>query len=702
LWMLNFPDYVFSKDVFIYGSDYRMYAAKPQQGLFRMSFFPEGGDVIAGLPNRIAFKIIDENGNPVTAKGFITDRAENRVADFETEHDGMGMLYLDAEAGKQYLANIPSDNGSVIQFKLPTVKQQGITLKADNQHPQKLSILVMRPPQHQGMYGKIHIVAQSGHHPLFKADLDLDADQNGFSINKKDLPAGIVHITAFDEKNIPLAERLVFIPNYEVLAAEVQTDSLRFKPRNRNELSFTIPRSGQSTVSVLVTDAGVDSLPAEQSLLSSLLLTSDLKGPVLQPQYYFRDKSAVTLRHLDLLMMTQGWRRFDWKKLAAGNFPALNYPVESGIWISGHVTKSDRKEPVKDGKVEFVVRGEDSTSIMAEAQLTDRGEFLLNDLHFRKKASIGYQGTNNKTDKLVVDVHIDPSYIDTLTRSARRPERNLDTSEISKMRTPVSQYLFYRISMDTNLNRAGYLGNVTVTARKLSRPDSLNEAYTTGPFSMGKAIDPASYQYYTTPWQMLQAAVPGIRVEGNPYNPDVYMSRYQGLDAMSSNTGNQIALGESSSGESVGLLLENNGIAYFLNEVNVSKDIINTLSVSDIALIKVLKTEAAALGATQGAILFYTKKGAVPKSSGYERAFTSITREGYALVRQFYSPDPTLMPATVSDKRATLYWNAAIRPDKQGQFRFRFFNNDSARSYRIIIQGIDADGQLIYTEQVVR
>ena len=213
------------------------------------------------------------------------------------------------------------------------------------------------------------------------------------------------------------------------------------------------------------------------------------------------------MQHLDLLMLTNGWRRFEWKKILNNEFATLKYPVETGLWIGGKVTLSDRKEPVKEGRVSLLIKGEDSTSIMAEAHLTDKGEFLVKDIFYNRKAAILYQGTNNKKEKLIVDVHLIPSHIDTLKRSAYRPQANLDTLDINNSRNTLASFLKGQTQLDTS--GANYLGNVTVKAKRLSKEDSLNNEYTNGIFTMGKAIDPSPYIHYTTPCSYSRQPHPG-------------------------------------------------------------------------------------------------------------------------------------------------------------------------------------------------
>lgn len=705
LWMLNFPAFIYKKNIFIYGNDYKINETTAKAPVLKMSFFPEGGDIISGLKNRVAFKINDDKGLPIQAKGTIIDNAGKLITSFETAHDGMGMFEAEFTSGVEYKANIENVNGAVLQFKLPTVKEEGITLKVENSNSNRLFILLNRAERNKEKYNKIRIVAQLNYQVVFNNELNFDEGQNAAPISKKNLPPGILHITAFDVNNVPLAERLVFIENYVVEKPKIKIESVNLKPRSRSQVSFGID-SSKAALSVAVTTASLGNEKSiEDNIASSFLLTSDIKGSVINPGYYFSNKDAVTLKHLDLLLMTQGWRRFEWKKILNNEYAALKYPVESGISIRGKLNKSDREATVKDGHVAFVIKGEDSTRIMADARVTDKGEFLLSDLNYRKKATISYQGTNNKKENLIVDVKLEPSYIDSLSKSANVPVLNLDTANLNAANNAWANFLNGNILKQDTSFKGRDLGNVTVSARKMSKEDSLNNAYATGPFVMGNSVVPDDYKNSITVWQMLQQAIPGITVEGNMFDPTVYFNRFRGLNALSDNTSSSTSISNSTGEVSLDIVMQTGGIAYFINEVNVSKDVINSLSVDDIALIKVLKNEGAMLGASEGVIAFYTKKGVAARSSVFDKAFTSIQREGYAVVRQYFSPDyegdPNLKKFE-TDKRFTVYWNGQIQPAKDGKYRFVFVNNDIATKLKLVIQGIDKDGQFIYGEQIIQ
>lgn len=705
LWMLNFPSFVFKKNIFVYGTDYKTTEIKQKAPMLKMSFFPEGGDIIGGLKNRVAFKVYDDKGFPVEAKGNIADKSGKQITTFETQHNGMGVLETEFTSGTEYVANISTGNGSTLQFKLPAIKEDGIVLRVENTNPNRLFILLNRSEKNKEKYNKVKVLAQINYQVVFNNELNIDEGQNAAPISKKNLPPGILHITVFDVNNIPIAERLAFVENYNLEKPTIKLESINLKPRAKNQISFGVD-SVKTALSVAITTASLGSdASVEDNIASSFLLTSDLKGGIINPGYYFKNKDALTLRHLDLLLMTQGWRRFEWKKVMNNEFATLKYPVESGISIRGKLTKSDREASVKDGHVAFVIKGEDSTRIMADARVTDKGEFLLSDINYKKRATISYQGTNNKKENLIVDVKLESSYIDSLSKSFNTPFLNLDTSDLSNRNNAWANYLNGNFQKNDTTFKGRDLGNVTVKAKRLSKEDSLNNVYATGPFVMGNSVVPDDYKNTITVWQMLQQAIPGITVEGNMFDPTVYFNRFRGLNALSDNTSSSTSISNSTGDVSVDIVLQTGGIAYFINEVNVGKDVVNSLSVDDVALIKVLKNEGAMLGASEGVIAFYTKKGIAARTSVYDKAFTNVEREGYAVVRKYFSPDyegdPNLKKFE-TDKRFTVYWNGQIQPAKDGKYRFVFFNNDIATKLKLVIQGIDKDGQFIYTEQIIQ
>lgn len=706
LWMLNFPSFIFRKPIYIYGTDYLKKRNSNLQPKLHCQFFPEGGNMIEGVSTRIAFLVTDHNGQPVSIKGSLADQNGKAIKEVQTTHHGMGVFDIEAQAGNSYKLNIPFLNGASMDYPLPVAEQEGVVLRVENSNPNRLTVLVSRAEKNKEAYNKLKLVAQMNGQMLAVAELNFDEGLTAMPIAKKNLPAGIIQITAFRDNGIPVAERLAFIANYSISQPEIRTPVLSKLPRGKNELVVDLQALKQPNVAIVVTDASADtSVTSPENFVSSILLSSDIKGYIHEPAYYFKDKSKERLEHLDLLMMTQGWRRFEWKKIIDNQPMTLQYPVESSLTIRGVVKKSDRNTVVAEGHVSFLIKTEDSTTIMASAQLTDKGEFMLDGLSFQKKATFFYQGTNKKKESYIVDVDITPAYIDSLRGTAYRPPVNLDTADIKAGAAGYAGFLFGKLkSIDTSGSE--YLGNVTVKGvrRKLSAADSLNAAYASDIFRLGRSIDPSETGFATSIWQIIQRTVPGITVSGDMINPVVRFNRFQGLDAMSENNATSYLNATGSGADDFGtMMLERNGVAYFLNEMNVSMDVISTINVTDIALIKVYAAEGTALGASGPAIAVYTKKGAVTGKNIYDKKFSAVERTGYSLVKSFYAPLYTKekQPDEAMDSRETLYWNGNVKPGKDGKYQFRYYNNDFSKKVKLIVQGIGINGELIFTEKIL-
>jgi len=701
LWMLNFPAFVSHKNIYIQGASPTEAKTTEAKAVLNLRFLPEGGEWILGLNNRLAFHATDANGMPVSIEGYIADNTGSRVTSFKTEHNGMGMVELTPAAGKSYSAYVRFGGSAERKYALPPVKSDGVTLRIENTNAKRLFVLVNRSEQNKAQFRELEVIAQINYEIVYRAKLNLDEEQNAVSINKKDLPPGILHVTVFDQQHMPVAERICFIENYQFTQPDIHHEEKGLAARKRNTVSFKLPEDKVYALSAQVSSytAGEPVHNNADNLIASLLLGSDVKGYIHQPGYYFRNKDTATLRHLDLLLMTQGWRRFEWKQLLAKQKPVISYPVESAMSYRGTVTKSDSKELIKDGKVSFMIRGVDSSSLLAEATLTDKGEFILPDVNFVKSAEVAYMGTDNKRANFIVDVHMLPTYIDSLQKSRYRPDITLDSAEL------LAQQRALALAMNQHTQQlqdsVKMLNNIVIKSRKLSRQDSLNAAYAGGPFLLGRIIDPSEFKTYRSIWQMIQAAIPGITIEGSPFSPkSVTMNRFAGMGPASG--GSEELAGSSDGSISNGIVMEENGIAYFLNEINVSFDVINTLTVEDVALIKVMKNEAAALGASQGAIAIYTKSGFDAAARVYDKRYIRVKKEGYAVSRDFFDPPYARGDSmTNADQRYTLYWSGKLRPASDKQYRFRFFNNDSGSKFKLIIQGISRDGELVWKEQIL-
>ncbi len=352
-WMKNFDDaFFFSKTIQIVNPRYNNFLTQPvfdnikkrnrnfveAEKEMTVQFFPEGGNMVAGISGRVAFKAINSLVTGVNVKGEIFDETNKKAGSFQSKHLGMGSFVFTPEAGRKYYAKVTFDNASVKKIDLPSVEASGFVLMVNAIAGDMLRLNIqtnaLNPMDDKS--NELFIVVQSGGEIKYISKALYKSKPVNVVIPKKLLPAGITQITIFDYQTKPVCERLVFIFPKET---ENRTNMDVTKTNEGNDIVFKIQlkdKAGQASagnlslsVSENVDINGFQSW--NENILSNLLLTSDLKGKVENAPQYFDDTNPQSPVDLDLVMMINGWRRFVWKDILAGQFPVLIYTPSMGL-----------------------------------------------------------------------------------------------------------------------------------------------------------------------------------------------------------------------------------------------------------------------------------------------------------------------------------------------------------------------------------
>jgi len=283
----------------------------------QIAFFPEGGDLIAGLPGRVYFEGTNRHGEPADIRGTISDDHGEQVAEFSSVHDGLGRAAFTPKPGRLYVAHVTSPPGVTDGFPLPASKKNGCALRSfddvDSEHAAVRVAVRCTDTQQVLVAGVLResvvdtATVEAGPHD--DAVLYLDAPAN---------KQGAVRVTVFDPDLNPLAERLVYRNAGRDLAIEVTADREQYGPRDEVVLSVrTTDPSGAPVAAELamaVVDDAVISLADDKEghMLSRLYLEPELVDSPNDPGWYFDEDEVLAPRGLDLVMGTKGWRRFDW------------------------------------------------------------------------------------------------------------------------------------------------------------------------------------------------------------------------------------------------------------------------------------------------------------------------------------------------------------------------------------------------------
>ncbi|MEO8819202.1 MAG: hypothetical protein ABI267_01635 [Ginsengibacter sp.] len=656
-----------------------------------LKFFPEGGNLILGIESRVAFNATDQNGMPVKISGEILDNEGKKITSFFCVHAGMGSFLLRPEKNQQYNAAWKDGQGEIHETLLPSAKQNGIVLEVHNLKNQ-IGFTVKRR-QDSDLYSYVSVVAQMNQQLIYKATIDLSkTDSVTGTIPIENFPAGIVQITVFTPHEEPLAERIVFAnPDGYSFKANLNLTTANLQHRGKNVITIDVPDTILSNLSVAVTDADLNPGTEEDNIYSHLLLTSDIKGYVYHPAYYFSSNADSVAQYLDLVMMTNGWRRFKWEKVLAGDFPALNYLPANYLSVNGQV-KGLNKRVLPDKQINGILELKNNKKEFLNIPVSDDGKFNFSGMIFYDSAKLYYQFNKDKKNKLTSRATLDIKE-NLLDAPLHLQPANDGLSNFFKPDsiTLTENKQIHRDQINELENRKLQTLKTVVVDKKIkTKKDLMDDEYTSGMFSNGSAYnsriilpddDPAFHNSINLLYY-LQSRIPGLQV--NP-NATVNAITWRGsvtslfVDEMSQRT-------------------------LDINTAKIEEDAsyILSLPMSEIAMVKIFDPPfMGAWGAGPGgAIAVYTKKAGSDnqkvKGLGY------VDMIGYSPVREFYSPDYSVpAKADVGDYRTTLLWTPFILTDKNHySVTLSFYNNDITKKIKIVIEGCNEDGKLTRIEKI--
>ena len=375
-----------------------------------ITFFPEGGHLVHELPGVVAFKAVNLNGKGVDIKGKVFDSNNNFITSFSSLFKGIGRFYFNPSDLGGYTAEVDY-LGKKVTFDLPSIKPSGYVLNVRNGYLQN-HILVSISSRNYSLQNGFFIVHRNGE-VFVTSEIDNDNDSYFFKILKADIPAGICHLTFFDNQSQPVAERLLItdLPDSE---PSIKLDFDNPKYATRSEVKINLSNSNiESNVNLslsITPNATVQFAENAENIKNYLLLSSELKGHIEEPEYYFSDtKDAYDA--LDNLMLSQGWSRFKWEEILSMERTNPKFKEEPSLSISGSVMDLRGKEGV-EGKIALAIIKESVDFL--EIETNEVGEFIYPGLEFYDSAKInvkGYRLTKNGNYKENVRVQLNGSHI---------------------------------------------------------------------------------------------------------------------------------------------------------------------------------------------------------------------------------------------------------------------------------------------------
>lgn len=649
-----------------------------------IKFFAEGGSLVTGVRSKIAFKAIAANGLGVNAKGTITDNDNKEVATFTSTHLGMGYFYLTPADGKTYSAKVSYPNGTQDVIALPKSNDNTIGISVtDISRAFDVKISAGKQWFQQNKGKSYTLVIYSGGEPQ-SFTVKLDNPESDVEVVKNFIHTGIAKVTLFSADGEPLCERLLFVRTNDLLALNIKTDQSSYKPRSKTKIDLNAvtgengPSSGHFSVSVVDERKVPADENMESTVVNNILLTSDLKGYVEQPNYYFTNVTEKTNADLDLVMLTHGYRS-EWKKILANDNTPLAYRVEKGLSVGGQLKFGGK--PLDKGMVKLFSKGKNG--LMLDTLSDADGRFVFDNLAYNDSTKFVLQARTAKGQK---DVEVKPDTAITTPEIAPMPGDSLQNDMLAAYVQHSKKLLDEQDKEGIN-SHTHMLKEVTVKDKKIDPFENSTNLYGKGSGDQTLTADELDKMGYQRLYDAVRAKAHGI----------VFTWDHKLRS-------NRAVLPSFKEQKQDYMLVIVDGIPIFNSDspelISAGSGPLDGLEAADIENVEIfVGAHGSAIYGSRasGGVVIVTTKKARKINNYYKESPGVITFKvnGFYKQREFYSPKYEHAGAdNKPDLRTTIYWNPEFTTDKDGDASLSYYNADGAGTYRVVIEGVDAEGNL--------
>lgn len=626
---------------------------------FDVKFFPEGGALLSIPHQNVAFKAQGADGFSKEVEGFLFNSKGDTLTNFRSEHNGMGIFIMNPVNNETYYVTVRTNDSITKRFDLPAIEPKGISI-AMSHYKQEIRYEIQKTEATEWPQKLFLLAHTRGKLAILQP---INPKRTFGKMNDSLFTEGITHFMLIDEQGNALSERLIFVPDHKPNQWQITADQPTYGKREKVSLQIAAKDNEgnpvEGTFSVSITDRkSIQPDSLADNILSNLLLTSDLKGYVEDPAYYFLNQDARTLRSIDYLMMTHGWRRHKMENVL--RTPSLNFTnyIEKGQTISGRIMGFFGAN-VKKGPICVLAP---KYNIIATTETDEKGQFIVN-TSFRDSTTFLVQARTKK-GFAGVDILMDPPQYPVATHKAPYFNGATTFMEDYLMNTRDQYY------MEGGM-RVYNLKEVTVTAKR-ERPSS-------------KSIYTGGINTYTVEEDRLQG-----------YGQTAFDAASR-LPSVTITNGSEIHIRNNS--EPAIIVIDD--IVY-----EDASDILKDIQVSDMSSISLLRgADAVILGprASGGAVVI-TLKDPRNLPARPAQGIITYTPLGYSESVEFYHPTydtPEKKNAQRSDFRSTVYWNPELRLDAEGKATIEYYTPDSTAPEDIIIEGVDKNGKVCRILQTI-
>ena len=632
------------------------------------TLFPEGGKLLKDKINTIAAKSINSQGLGISSK-ILLKQGSDTIGVFQTNELGMGAISVFLNSGAPLEAEAEYADGTKSVLQVPRIHETGFSILVNNLNDNKLFAQLNASADqldNSDVYFVVHHLAEV----LFVSKSKLNKEELVFTVEKSKLPDGVVTISILDSKFQPIIERPVFCLGQRNLNSRVLLNKSSYRTREKVEVNLDMGEGDDSLLmgaySASVIDLGKVKFPerAEAHILSSLLLSNDLKGYIENPNYYFNQEGNVKSVDLDYLMLTQGWRNIEWESVGLEVLP--KFKPEKSLKISGYTKKIGRSKPEPNAKVQLISTRNyldfiDTTS-------NEEGYFEFDNLLFPDSVKFIISARDAVKGKNNIDITYEYDKEFPIDEKVGALESDWDINRQYLDNLKSSKEFFAELERMGLKEKAILIDEVVVTRKQSKAPDYSSNL--NGPGNADQILGADDLSTCPTLEMCLAGRLMGVYFQnGVPYNTRGNQPMQIVLDGM------------------------------YIESENIS--MINTADVESIEVLRnVNYTTIYGSNGANGLIVITSKRGSSALNNYVPKGILTVQPQGFQVIKNFYKPAYDVDEANkyITDLRSTIHWEPSIVTNEQGKASFDFFTSDSKGKYLLIIEGIDLKGRLLRKE----
>ena len=638
-------------------------------------FYPEGGDLVVGKRCRVAMMVVDDNGRPYESEGFVMNEVGDVLASVETDSLGKGLFEVVPDSGKLtfQIRNLKKSGKNQVQyFTLPQARREGCALKVDAVNEQMLATLQCTDGICGNMLG--YVLMHNGN--IIRCDTINAMPLMEIELDRQAMPEGVNQMTVFNSRGEIMAERLFFIcpqPDKEdSIRVTIMTQKL--KPCGRVEMELHTRPNANLSFSAM--DAHNMTNGKQGNMKTWMLLSSEVRGYIHNVDYYFEADDQEHRQSADLLMLTQGWRRYDWRLMSERYTFRKAQPIEDKFYLNGQLRVYRKRNPVAGVHLQAILYNKYGQSMIGDTRTDSLGNYAFKmpfvegewkmciytarDTKGGEKIKTYYVGIDRQfspTPRYITPTEAEILHPLSPNAFVKKPFHELEEEDEF---IPITQ-------------RNHMLQNVTVKAKKRYFTNDdwkfKNEAY-------GRQY---ATLYYNADRERDDALDRGEEV---PYLFS-FLNKKNSLFYYNEKNWTEEPMYD---GRRINWILDNGERP----NLDVTPE---ELWLDDIKSIYIAPGDPRVMDSRTNIYLYLHTVFTTASNKGIRRTYF----DGFNQASTFQMEDYSVIPP-MADFRRTIYWQPNITTDSQGTAKVDFFNNSTCEEMYISVEGMTPDGKVLVNE----